>query len=119
MQSKSKNLSETITYIRNQLIEEKQKAESQLRQMNIDMNSNRHGVNEYDDVTERENLQQQVRHCRSVCADIKIQRFIFLRPFNEPLEWKLARVEEFRYIMPLTACYHGFLYVYVYPMFYP
>ena len=72
MQSKSKNLSETITYIRNQLIEEKQKAESQLRQMNIDMNSNRHGVNEYDDVTERENLQQRVRHCRSVCADIKI-----------------------------------------------
>mgnify|MGYP001793601246 FL=1 len=88
VQSKSKNLSETITYIRNQLIEEKQKAESQLRQMNIDMNSNRHGVNEYDDVTERENLQQQVRHCRAVCADIEIQRFIFLRPFNEPLEWK-------------------------------
>lgn len=63
VQSKSKNLSETLTFIKSKLSEEKESAEKQLQQMSIDKSKARY-VNDSVGIDEEALLRKKIDHHR-------------------------------------------------------
>lgn len=63
VQSKSKNLSDTMTYIKKKLVEEKEDAEKQLVKMSIDKSRAPH-VNDRVGVDEEKTLRDKIVHHR-------------------------------------------------------